>query len=464
MRGEPLWQLYQIAAATGGSLVGESAGPSAAGIYGLSNDTRTLEPGDLFVALEAARDGHDFLKAAFDAGAAAALVSRADTSLGPQIVVQDTLSALEHLAAAARDRFFGYIIGVTGSVGKTTTKEMLRHALKPLGEIHAAEQSFNNHIGVPMTLAELPPTADVAVMEMGMNHSGEIRGLTTLAKPHIAIITAIAEAHLENLGSIEAIADAKAEIAEGLLPGGSIILPADSPHLGRLRQRCSEVGVNNVRTFGEKGADASILSAESDGSKIAVRADVLGREVSWTLGHSGLHLVSNSLAALLAAALAGAEPKDAAASLDHFVPGEGRGSSFAFAVDGKTIKVIDESYNANPASMRAAFAVLGQASGRRVAVLGDMRELGPDSEALHAELAPDLQKACDRVHTAGSDIQQLRLALPQSVRGLHVAQGDELLQPLLDDIQDGDTLLFKGSKASNIGGLLSQFLKMGQRL
>ncbi|NRA29821.1 MAG: UDP-N-acetylmuramoyl-tripeptide--D-alanyl-D-alanine ligase, partial [Parvularculaceae bacterium] len=261
-----LWQGYQIVAATGGTLVGGDDWT----VRGLSIDTRSLQPGELFVALQAARDGHDFVQQAFEAGASAALVSTQQDVAGPQIVVPDTLAALRQLAAASRDRFFGPLVGVTGSAGKTTTKEMLRLALSPLGAIHAADKSFNNHIGVPITLSELPSSAKAGVVEMGMNHAGEIRDLTGLVRPHIALITTIAEAHLENLGSLEGIADAKAEIAEGVRASGAMILPADSPFKEHLRQRCEQAGVSRILYFGRTGEDATLreVTPEAGGLRV----------------------------------------------------------------------------------------------------------------------------------------------------------------------------------------------------
>lgn len=459
MTGSVLWHAYQAAAATGGTLLG----PAEWAATGLSNDTRSLRAGDLFVALKAARDGHAFVAAAFERGAAAALVSDPVEGAGPQLVVPDTMRALEALAAAARDRSFAPLIGVTGSAGKTTTKEMLRHALSPLGEVHAAEKSFNNHIGVPLTLAELPPSARVGVVEMGMNHAGEIRGLTTQVRPHIALITTIAEAHIEFLGSLEAIADAKAEIAEGLRPGGLMILPADSPFLDRLRTRCAEAGVANIATFGRQGQDARLLAvAPAEGGQV-VDADIRGQKVRFTLAASGEHMATNALAALLAAVAAGVPAADAAEALSSFRSGAGRGESFRLRLGDRTITVLDESYNANPSSMRASLAVLGGIPGRKVAVLGDMLELGPDAPRYHAELAGACAVA-DVVHTAGPLMRYLRDALPEARRGEHADQAEALLKPLLSILQDGDTVLFKGSNGSRVGALIGGLTGAGQRL
>ncbi|MEM1379335.1 MAG: UDP-N-acetylmuramoyl-tripeptide--D-alanyl-D-alanine ligase [Pseudomonadota bacterium] len=459
MSSTPLWQAYQVAAATGGTL---TAGDWTA--RGFSIDTRTLELGDLFIALEAERDGHDFVPAAFEKGAAAALVTRQVAADGPQVVVSDTLRAMEQLAAVARDRNFGKRVGVTGSAGKTTTKEMLRYALEPLGAVHAAEKSFNNHIGVPLTLAALPQDAPVGVFEMGMNHAGEIRGLTTQVRPHIALITTIAEAHIEFLGSLEAIADAKAEIAEGLVSGGTMILPADSPFLPRLKTRCEEAGVRNAMTFGEAGAEARLKGVEDADDGLMVQADLLGTEVRFALAAQGIHMASNAVAALLAAVVAGVDPSDAADAISAFRSGAGRGARYQLMLAGKTVTVIDESYNANPGSMRASLAVLSRAGGRKIAVLGEMKELGRESAALHAALAPEATSAADRVYTAGDDMVHLRKALPEAVRGAHADKAIDLVQTLLDDVAEGDTVLFKGSNASEVGDLVQALLKVGQRV
>lgn len=458
MSASALWQAYQVAAATGGVLHGAEDWT----VSSLSIDTRTLAPGALFVALQDQRDGHDFVAQAFANGAAAALVSK-PVEGGPFVLVEDTLAALERLAAASRDRSFAPLIGVTGSAGKTTTKEMLRAALAPMGQVHAAEKSFNNHIGVPLTLSELPASAKVGVFEMGMNHAGEIRGLTKLVRPHIALITTVAEAHLENLGSIEAIADAKAEIAEGVRPGGVMILPGHSPHLAQLQSRCRNAGVSRILTFGEGEHDTAITSADCQAAFSDVTLSLLGTEVSYRLHVTGAHHVGNSAAALTAAVLAGADPHEAAGALEAFRPGAGRGEELKVAVNGAKVLVLDESYNANPASIRAALAVLGsKAVGRKIAVLGEMKELGPTSPELHAGLAPETAAYADLVFTAGDDMERLREAIPEEIRASHAANAIDLLEPLLEVIKEGDTVLFKGSNASRVGALVKAFCDSGR--
>ena len=454
MNAGALWNDFEVVAATRGIHRG-TEGWSASG---LTIDTRTLQPGDIFVALEAERNGHDFVPQAFEAGASAALVRvPLDESLGPQIVVKHTLSALEALAEAARDRNFGQLVAVTGSAGKTTTKEMLRMALAPAGEVHAADKSFNNHLGVPLTLAAFPAKAPVGVFELGMNHAGEIRGLTTLVRPHVAVITTIAAAHLEFLGSMEAIADAKAEIAEGIRRGGSIVLPADSPYIERLVRRSQEAGVSNIATFGEAGREARLVSIDTTQAGLSLKAEILGQSVSFELHAEGKHMASNAVAALLAAGLTDVDVREAAEALEAFRPGGGRGATSSLSFGEITVGVIDESYNANPASMRATLSVLAgrKPTGRKIAVLGEMKELGPNTSRLHAELAPEAAAAADIVHTAGPMMAHLQDALPGDKRGTHTENAEDLLQVLLENLKDGDLLLFKGSNASRVGPLVA---------
>ncbi len=410
---------------------------------GLSIDTRTLKPGDLFVALKDVRDGHDFVGAAFAAKAGAALVSRAPEGVsGPLLVVANTQRGLEDLARASRARTDAKIVAVTGSAGKTTTKELLRLALGALGPTHASAASYNNHWGVPLSLAALPRNARYAVFEVGMNHAGEIRSLVSFVRPHVALITTIAPAHLEFFGSCEAIADAKSEIFEGLVPGGTALIPSDSPYAGRLIARAKQAGVSRILTFGETG-DARLLSYD-DGR---VKADVLGSPVDFALGAPGRHIANNALGALLAVAVLEGDVLNAAAALKDFAALKGRGERFtAGGVD-----VIDESYNANPASMAAALSLLASAKGRRIAVLGDMLEMGADEAAHHAALAGPIADAkADRVFLCGTRMRALWDVLPAARRGAWAATSAELVAPLLKDLRAGDTVLVKGSNGTKL--------------
>jgi UDP-N-acetylmuramoyl-tripeptide--D-alanyl-D-alanine ligase len=421
-------------------------------VHGLSIDTRTLRKGDLFVALKGEnRDGHDFVKAAFDAGAGAALVHRELPDVGPDaalLTVANTQRGLEDLARAARARTSAKIVGVTGSAGKTTTKELLRVALGALGSTHCSAASYNNHWGVPLSLAALPRETHYGVFEIGMNHFGEIRGLVGFVQPHVAIVTTIAPAHLEFFGTCEAIADAKSEIFEGLTPGGAAILPADSPYCARLSARARQARVARIVTFGERpGSDARLLAySESDGGA-QVGADILGTPVEFRIGAPGKHIAGNALAALLSVAMLEGDVLNAAAALKDFAALKGRGARFAAG----GIDVIDESYNANPASMAAALALLSGASGRRIAVLGDMLEMGPGGIAHHAGLAAPIEAAgADLVFLNGVQMKALWESLPPARRGAWAETSAELAPQLVAALKVGDTVLVKGSLGSKM--------------
>ena len=421
-------------------------------VNGLSIDTRTLKPGDLFVALKGDnRDGHDFVKAAFDAKAGAALVSREPVGLAPGsalLTVAHTQRGLEDLASAARARATGKIVGVTGSAGKTTTKELLRLALGALGSTHCSAASYNNHWGVPLSLASMPRDCAYGVFEIGMNHFGEIRNLVSFVKPHVALITTIAPAHLEFFGTCDAIADAKSEIFEGLLPGGAAIIPADSPYADRLKARARQAHVARILSFGEKqGSDARLLAYAESGDGATVKADIMGTPVEFHIGAPGRHIAGNALGALLAVALLDGDILNAAAALKKFEALKGRGARFSAA----GIDVIDESYNANTASMAAALALLGAAKGRRIAVLGDMLEMGADGAAHHASLAAPIESArTDLVFLCGPQMKALWDALPAARRGAWAQTSAELVAPLAAALRAGDTVLVKGSNGSKM--------------
>jgi UDP-N-acetylmuramoyl-tripeptide--D-alanyl-D-alanine ligase len=409
---------------------------------GLSIDTRTLKPGDLFVALKDARDGHEFVGAAFERKAAAALVSRKVEADGPQLVVANTLRGLEDLARASRARSDAKIAAVTGSAGKTTTKEILRLGLSALGSTHCSAASYNNHWGVPLSLASMPRDSRYAVFEIGMNHFGEIRSLVSLVRPHVALVTTIAPAHLEFFGTCEAIADAKSEIFEHIEPGGAALIPSDSPYAGRLIARARQSHVARIMTFGETG-DAKLVGY--DGAR--VKADILGTPVEFSIGAPGRHIATNALGALLAVAALDGDVLNAAAALKGFSALKGRGARF----DAGGVEVIDESYNANPASMVAALGLLGESKGRRVAVLGDMLELGADAEMHHAGLLKPIEAAkADLVFLAGPSMRALWDRLPASRRGAWAETSSHLVAPLLEALRKGDVVLVKGSNGSKL--------------
>jgi UDP-N-acetylmuramoyl-tripeptide--D-alanyl-D-alanine ligase len=441
-----LWTSAEAEAATLG------AASQAFAVNGLSIDTRTLQEGDLFVALKGDnRDGHDFLAAAFAAKAGAALVSRIPEGMrGAFLSVAHTQRGLEDLAVAARARSNAKILAVTGSAGKTTTKEILRLAFNALGRTHVSAASYNNHWGVPLSLAGLPRDAEYGVFEIGMNHFGEIRNLVSFVRPHVALITTIAPAHLEFFGSCEAIADAKSEIFEGVEGGGAALIPSDSPYADRLAARAAQAGVAWILRFGQSG-DAKLLSVTPDGDGMRIKADIMGRAVDCPVGAPGLHIAQNAVGALAAVALVEGDVLNAAAALRNFTALKGRGARFEVA----GITVIDESYNANPASMAAALALLGEAptknGGRKIAVLGDMLEMGEDGLAHHAGLAAPIERAgTDLVFAAGPQMKALWEALPASRRGAYGESSAALKEPLAAVLKKGDTVLVKGSFGSKM--------------
>lgn len=421
-------------------------------VSGLSIDTRTLKAGDLFVALQGDnRDGHDFLRAAFDAKAGAALVTHTpDGVTGPVLTVGHTQRGLEDLARAARARSHAKILAVTGSAGKTTTKEILRLACNALGRTHASAASYNNHWGVPLSLAALPRDAEYGVFEVGMNHFGELRNLVSFVRPHLALVTTIAPAHLEFFGSCEAIADAKSEIFEGIEPGGAALIPADSPYAERLTARAKQARVSRIVGFGEKG-EAKLLSFTLDGEGMRVKADILGRAVDCFVGAPGAHIAQNVVGALAAVALLDGDVLNAAAALKNFTALKGRGSRF----EAGGIAVIDESYNANPASMAAALALLGAASGRKIAVLGDMLEMGEGGIAHHAGLAAPIDaNKIDLVFASGAQMKALWEALPAARRGAYAENSATLKPQVLAAVKAGDTVLVKGSNGSRMSAII----------
>ena len=454
-----LWTSDEAVAATLGQA---SAAFSATG---LSIDTRTLKPGDLFVALKGdARDGHDFVDAALKAKASAALVShRPDGVDDALLTVAHVQRGLEDLARAARARSHAKVIAVTGSAGKTTTKEMLRLAFGALGNTHASASSYNNHWGVPLSLASMPRETEYGVFEVGMNHFGELRNLVSFVRPHVALVTTIAPAHLEFFGNCDAIADAKSEIFEGILPGGAALIPADSEYAARLTARAHQSGVTRFLTFGAKGADAKLLGFHDVDDGMKVDADIMGRRVSFRIGAPGAHIAGNAVGALLSVAVLEGDVLNAAAALSHFSALKGRGARFKIVASGGTAEVIDESYNANPASMRAALALLGSANAkRRIAVLGDMLEMGPDGAALHAALVDDLEAAhVDLVYANGAQMKSLWDALPTSRRGAYGVVSSDISAQIAGDVRDGDVLLVKGSNGSRMAVIIDALKARG---
>lgn len=457
-----LWTSHAMAVA----MHAKHAGELPADISGLSIDSRTIVPGDAFFAIKGdAHDGHDFVAAALAKGAGLAVVA-ADRLAGlpadaPLLIVADVLEGLIALARAARARSQARIVAVTGSVGKTSTKEALRLALGRDGDTHASVASFNNHWGVPLSLARLPAKARYGVFEIGMNHAGEITPLVQLVRPHVAIVTTVAPVHLEFFASEEAIADAKAEIFLGVEPGGTAILNRDNAHFARLAAHAASApGPVHVVSFGEHAeADARLVSyaLRADGS--SVHADILGEEVTYKIGAPGRHLVINSLAVLAAASLIGADLALAALALAAQAPASGRGTRVMIEVHGRPATLIDESYNANPVSMRAALALLAHTPvgprGRRIAVLGDMLELGASGPDLHRELAAAVgENAVDLVFCAGPLMRELWQALPSERRGGYAKDAEALEADVVAAVRSGDVIMVKGSNGSRMGPIV----------
>ena len=443
----PLWTANELAEATGGAL----SRPFDAG--GVSIDTRTLAAGDLFVALLGeGRDGHAFVADALARGAAGAMVHADAAPTGPLLRVDDTLAGLSRLGRFARARLGANdfrLVAVTGSVGKTTTKEMLRGTLAAFGPTHAAAASYNNHWGLPLTLARTPRDTRFCIAEIGMNHAGEIAPLARLARPHVAVITSIAKAHVGYLGSIEAIADEKASVMSGLEPGGIAVLPADSAHYPRLK---AHAGAATVLTFGaDPTADVRLVHSDADEAGSLIHVDILGRTASLRLNAPGRHMAMNAVATLAVIAALGLEPTRAIDALEVFVPLVGRGARRDIRVGCGSALLLDESYNGNGASMRAALDVLRlQPARRRVAVLGDMLELGDQGPAEHAALADAVISAVDCLFTCGTLMRNLFDAVPQTLRGAHAADAAALAPIVAANLTKGDAILVKGSLGSGM--------------
>ena len=468
-----LWTSAEAVAATGGRSTAEWVA------NGVSIDTRTLRPGDLFVALKDVRDGHDFVAAALEKGAAAALVSRIPEGLSSGaslLVVGDVLTALEDLGRAARARTAARVVGVTGSVGKTSTKEMLRVVLGGQGAVHAAEASYNNHWGVPLTLARMPRDADFAVIEIGMNHPGEIAPLARLARPDVVMITTVAPAHLEAFASLEGIAHEKAAIIDGLEPGGVAVLPCDLPVSGILTAKAVAAGAQVV-TFGESAAaDCRMTSVQIGDAHTVVQATRKGKPFLYKVMTPGRHFAANGAGALAVADALGLDPMIAATDLGRWLPPAGRGTRERITLDiveETVFDLIDDAFNANPASMAASLEVLinatpehgvgAKAKGRRIAVLGDMLELGPTEIALHKAIAqtPGLS-AIDLIHCVGPRMKSLYDALPRAQRGDWVEAAADLLPRARHLIDAGDIVLVKGSKGIKVSLVVDALRKLGQ--
>lgn len=460
MTGRPLWSGLALV----GALRARASGGLAREAAGVSIDTRTLLPGDLFFAIKGeTRDGHDFVRTAFEKGAAAAVIDEAHavelSGAGPLLVVRDVQQSLESLGQRARERTEAFITAITGSVGKTSTKDMTRLMLSRFGDTHASAASYNNHWGVPLTLARMPAETRFGVFELGMNHAGEIAALVAQVRPHVAVVTRIAPVHLEYFGSIEKIADAKAEIFSGL-DGGVAIINRDDGFYERLAAAAAP-NASHVVGFGEtEGSNARLLSYAPDGEGALVEAQILERRLRFRIGAPGKHLAVNALAALLVGAVFDVDLEEAASAFADFRPPSGRGQREKISTPNGEFTLIDESYNANPTSMRAALELLGGApigpGGRRIAVLGDMLELGPQAAELHAAIAKDLIDArVDLLFTSGPLMSRLSYAAPDSMRAAHRATPLELEEAVLFAVRPGDVVMVKGSNGSRMSRIVS---------
>jgi len=450
---------------------GRPLGDMPEGVGGISIDTRTLQKGDAYFAIKGDRfDGHDFGSAAMLAGAGLLVVAESKLpALGrlsvPMIVVDDVLEALGALGKAARDRSEAKIIAVTGSVGKTTTKEMLRQVLGSSGEVHAANASFNNHWGVPLTLARMPMSAEFGIFEIGMNHANEIRPLVKMVRPHVAIITTVAAAHLGNFKSLTEIAAAKAEIMEGIEKGGYILLNRDNEKFGYLKKKAGDLNIGHVRSFGEhKQSNIRLMSSKLGADHSEITARLNARDVVVTIGAPGRHIVQNALSALGAAWFAGADMDKAVAALAGFTAEKGRGARHQLSVGEGGFTLIDESYNANPASMRAALSLMASSQtkgeGRRIAVLGDMLEMGKFAEKVHRELAPAIVEAgTDIVCLAGSEMAHLADEIGETLPVTYRQTADEIAAWLVDNIQSGDVVMIKSSFGIGFGKIVAELCK-----
>jgi UDP-N-acetylmuramoyl-tripeptide--D-alanyl-D-alanine ligase len=452
-----LWTSAEIAAAVAGQATGEF------GASGVSIDSRSLERGDLFIALQGPTfDGHDFVAAALQRGASGALIHRRPADLpggAPVVEVVDTMKALEDLGRAARARTEARVAAVTGSVGKTSTKEALRSVLSLFAPTFASAGNLNNQWGAPLSLARMPRDTRYGVFELGMNHAGEISPLSQMVRPHVAIITTVEPVHIEFFASVAEIADAKAEIFDGLLPGGAAILPFDNPHFDRLEAKAKRMGAR-VLTFGAKeGAWARLIDCQIEPDGNQVTAEIGGKRLRYRMAAPGRHLALNSVAVLAAAFAFDLD-------LDQALPGfgavqalKGRGKREHLRIGGGDLELIDEGYNASPASVRAALNLLGTLptafGGRRIAVLGDMRELGSAAPQLHRDLAPDLNAAkVDLAFLVGPHMQGLYERLPHAMKGAHRPTSDEMVGPLIAALKAGDTVLIKGSLGTRMAPLV----------
>ena len=452
---EPLWTAEEILQATGG----RGAGGHCTGV---TFDSREVGHGDLFVALRGVRDGHDFVPQALEQGAACVLVAR-DMGVAAQVIVPDTLKGLEALAVAARERAPAKRAAITGSVGKTSATRAIDAALKLAGASHASVKSYNNHIGVPLTLARMPRDTERAVFEIGMNHAGEIGPLSQLVHPDVALVTTVGPVHTENFEDREeGVARAKAEIFQGLKAGGAVVLNADNAWFDLLKAEADAAGAWVVAFGTGANADARLDEFQPGEGSAQVKATLHGKPLEFSLLQTGLHWGLNSLAVLLVLEALDVPVETGVQALAGFAPLEGRGAERTVRLDGGVFQLVDESYNANPISMAAAFASLGRRPGRRVAVLTDMLELGPDAPRFHAGLAQPIDAAgVDLVFCAGPQMKALWDSLPAARQGAYASSAADLAPLLVEAVRPGDVVMVKGSNGSKAATLAAALVQAG---
>ncbi|WP_371395460.1 UDP-N-acetylmuramoyl-tripeptide--D-alanyl-D-alanine ligase [Fretibacter rubidus] len=455
MTKAPLWTAEDAAIATDGRAIGDWS------VTGVSIDSRSLKPGEMFVPLKDARDGHDFIDGARENGAGAIMSERQNEDT-PALIVDETILALHGMAAYARQRSRAKRIAVTGSVGKTSVKDALAHILAGYGPTHKSIKSYNNHWGVPLTLANMAKETEFGVFETGMNHAGELTQLSKIVMPDVALITTVAPAHLAHFENVKAIADAKAEIMLGLKPRGVLILNADNQYTPHIKAQADKNRINYI-TFGrDAAADVHVITSETHADGSTLTAQIGTQSVDVTLNVAGKHWVSNAAACLAVIHALDLDLDIAAQRLEDIGATAGRGAVHNISIDGKSVTVIDDSYNANPTSMAAAIAVLGAQAGRKLAVLGDMFELGKDELAMHAALTEPLEAAgVARVIVTGECMRALRGAMPQKMRGAWTADWAAALDALSAELIDGDVVLVKGSNSVGLSKLVDAIIKSG---
>ncbi|MAR79688.1 MAG: UDP-N-acetylmuramoylalanyl-D-glutamyl-2, 6-diaminopimelate--D-alanyl-D-alanine ligase [Rhodospirillaceae bacterium] len=467
----PLWTSKEVITATNGTSFGSKFWQA----NGISIDTRTISPGNIFIAIIGENiDGHNYIDEAFEKGASAAIISKKNANISGKnyVLVRDTFVGLNSLAKYSRSRSKTKVIAITGSVGKTSTKEILRSALSGQFLVYATEGNLNNHLGVPLTLARMPVDTDFAILELGMNKAGEIRSLSKLVKPDFALITSVEAVHLEFFDSIDDIADAKGEIFEGTKRKGFAIINLDSKYFQKLSEIANQYELNVISFGSSKNPDVKLLNYVLHEDCTCVTCDINGLKMAFKIGVPGLHVINNSLSVLAIVNAIGGDLSLAGISFSNMTLPNGRGNRKKLITDDGEFELIDESYNASPVSMKAALQLLGQAkiknNGRRIAVLGDMLELGQQSLSLHQGLSNHIKEAgIDMVFSSGKLMESLYKILPENIYKVWSKQSSELTNLLISELKAGDVVMVKGSFGSGMGKVvreLERFYKINKDL